>query len=60
LILDTLICGPGDDTLTGGLGKDIFVCGQGKDTILDFNATEADSRIIDCEATASAATTNSY
>jgi Ca2+-binding RTX toxin-like protein len=60
LILDTLIGGPGTDILAGGLGKDIFVCGQGKDTILDFNAPEADSKIIDCEATAASAAANSY
>jgi Ca2+-binding RTX toxin-like protein len=60
LILDTLIGGPGTDILAGGLGKDIFVCGQGKDTILDFNAPEADSKIIDWEAIAASAAVNSY
>ena len=52
---DTLIGGPGADILAGGLGQDKFICGPGKDTMLDFNATEEDSRTIDCE-TATAAT----
>src|SRR5215212_7984082 len=54
---DTLIGGPGADTLTGGLGQDKFICGQGKDIVSDFNATEGDSKSIDCEANAAATTT---
>ena len=55
---DTLIGGPGADTLTGGLGQDKFICGQGKDIVLDFNATEGESRSIDCEADAATTATN--
>jgi Ca2+-binding RTX toxin-like protein len=54
LILDTLICGPAADILAGGLGQDKLICGQGKDTMLDFNATEEDSRTIDYESATTA------
>jgi len=36
-------------TLAGGPGQDNFICSQGKDTILDFNATEGDSVLNECE-----------
>ncbi|HEX2231628.1 MAG TPA: hypothetical protein VHG34_05495, partial [Nitrososphaeraceae archaeon] len=36
-------------TLTGREGQDIFVCNQGDDTVLDFNATDGDIRLIGCE-----------
>lgn len=35
--------------LAGGPGQDNFICSQGKDTILDFNATQGDSVLNDCE-----------
>src|SRR5919112_582004 len=54
---DYLIGGPGADTLAGGLGQDKFICGQGKDAMLDFNATEGDSRTVDCETAATTTTT---
>src|SRR5215211_903995 len=46
---DTLIGGPNSDTLTGREGQDIFVCNQGNDKVLDFNATEGDIRLNNCE-----------
>src|SRR5215217_3834276 len=46
---DTLVGGPNSDTLTGREGQDIFVCNQGNDKVLDFNATEGDIRLNNCE-----------
>src|SRR5215213_118786 len=51
---DILIAGPNFDTLIGGAGQDIFICGQGKDIVLDFNVTEGDISLNDCEVAAPA------
>jgi Ca2+-binding RTX toxin-like protein len=45
-----LMGGPGEDTLTGGLGTDIFICGSATDTVTDFNVTQKDTNPEnDCE-----------
>jgi Ca2+-binding RTX toxin-like protein len=38
-----------DHTLTGGNGATFFSCGPGIDTIIDFNASEGDTKTADCE-----------
>jgi len=47
---DQLFGGPGADTLAGGGGADYFNCGLSIDQILDFNATEGDVRLLNCES----------
>jgi len=46
---DTIAGGSGNDTLSGGSGSDLFVLSAagGTDTILDFNTTLVDGRMVD-------------
>jgi len=47
---DQLIGNNGNDTLNGGTGSDKFDCGQGIDNVIDFNLSEGDTRLNNCEA----------
>jgi Ca2+-binding RTX toxin-like protein len=38
-----------DDLLTGGEGAQRFIGGVGEDTITDYNETEGDTKMADCE-----------
>ena len=44
-----IIGGEGDDILTGGEGANRFICGAGEDTITNYNETEGDIKMADCE-----------
>lgn len=46
---DTISGGTGNDTISGGAGSDLFVLSftGGQDTILDFNATLVNGRMVD-------------
>jgi Ca2+-binding RTX toxin-like protein len=41
--------GDGNDELTGGKGADSFNCGAGNDQITNFNRSEGDKKMNDCE-----------
>ena len=41
--------GNGNDDLVGGPGADLFDCGPGRDIVKDFNATEGDVHLANCE-----------
>jgi Ca2+-binding RTX toxin-like protein len=47
--IDSLYGGAGDDVLSGGEGADYFDCGLGRDSIDDFNSTEGDYALSNCE-----------
>jgi Ca2+-binding RTX toxin-like protein len=47
--IDSLYGGAGDDVLSGGEGADYFDCGPGIDSIDDFNSTEGDFALSNCE-----------
>lgn len=47
---DQLFGGPGADRLTGGGGADYFNCGLSVDQILDFNTTQGDVKLLNCES----------
>jgi Ca2+-binding RTX toxin-like protein len=47
--IDSLYGGAGNDVLSGGEGADYFDCGAGRDTIDDFNSTEGDFALDNCE-----------
>ncbi len=38
-----------DDKLVVGPGADLFDCGPGNDVVKDFNATEGDVHLANCE-----------
>ena len=46
---DNLRGGAGNDKLYGETGKDSFECGSGTDTIVDFSASQGDTKTGDCE-----------
>ena len=46
---DKIYGGDGDDKLVGGPGADFFHCGPGNDVVKDFNATEGDVHLANCE-----------
>jgi hypothetical protein len=46
---DKIYGGDGDDKLVGGPGADFFDCGPGLDVVKDFNATEGDVHLANCE-----------
>jgi Ca2+-binding RTX toxin-like protein len=46
---DKIYGGEGDDKLVGGPGADFFDCGPGLDVVKDFNATEGDVHLSNCE-----------
>jgi hypothetical protein len=46
---DQLFGGPGADRLTGGAGADYFNCGLSVDQVVDFNTTQGDVRLFNCE-----------
>jgi len=46
---DKIYGGDGDDKLVGGPGADFFDCGAGLDVVKDFNATEGDVHLSNCE-----------
>jgi Ca2+-binding RTX toxin-like protein len=46
---DKIYGGDGDDKLVGGPGADFFDCGSGLDVVKDFNATEGDVHLANCE-----------
>src|SRR4030095_4773241 len=47
---DQLFGGPGADRLTGGAGADYFNCGLSVDQVVDFNTTQGDVRLFNCES----------
>lgn len=47
--VDSLYGGEGDDVLSGGEGADYFDCGPGIDSIDDFDSTEGDYALGNCE-----------
>lgn len=47
---DQLFGGPGADRLTGGAGADYFNCGLSVDQVIDFNTTQGDVRLYNCES----------
>ena len=47
--IDSLYGGAGDDVLSGGEGADYFDCGPGRDSIDDFNSSEGDYALNNCE-----------
>ena len=47
--VDSLYGGAGDDVLSGGEGADFFDCGPGKDSIDDFDSSEGDYALGNCE-----------
>ncbi len=46
---DKIYGGDGNDDLVGGPGADLFDCGPGMDIVKDFNATEGDVHLANCE-----------
>ena len=46
---DKLYGSEGDDILVGGHGADYFDCGEGTDVVIDFNISENDDNVGDCE-----------
>ena len=46
---DKIDGGDGDDKLVGGPGTDFFHCGPGNDVVKDFNVTEGDVHLANCE-----------
>jgi Ca2+-binding RTX toxin-like protein len=46
---DEIYGGDGNDELVGGPGADLFNCGPGLDVVKDFNATEGDVHLANCE-----------
>jgi Ca2+-binding RTX toxin-like protein len=46
---DKIYGGDGHDELVGGPGADFFDCGPGLDVVKDFNATEGDVHLANCE-----------
>jgi len=46
---DKIYGGDGNDELVGGPGADFFDCGPGLDVVKDFNATEGDVHLANCE-----------
>ena len=46
---DSLVGGPGNDTLTGGVGEDLFIFspGDGEDVIKNFNQAEDGLKLAD-------------
>jgi Ca2+-binding RTX toxin-like protein len=46
---DKIYGGDGNDELVGGPGADYFDCGPGLDVVKDFNATEGDVHLSNCE-----------
>ena len=47
--IDSLYGGAGDDVLSGGEGADYFDCGPGRDSIEDFDSSEGDYALSNCE-----------
>jgi Ca2+-binding RTX toxin-like protein len=47
--IDSLYGGEGNDVFSGGEGADYFDCGPGIDSIDDFNSTEGDFALSNCE-----------
>ena len=47
--VDSLYGGEGNDVLSGGEGADFFDCGPGKDSIDDFDSSEGDYALGNCE-----------
>jgi Ca2+-binding RTX toxin-like protein len=47
--IDSLYGGAGNDVLSGGEGADYFDCGSGRDSVVDFNSTEGDFALSNCE-----------
>ena len=47
--IDSLYGGAGNDVLSGGGGADYFDCGPGRDSVDDFNSTEGDFALSNCE-----------
>lgn len=47
--IDSLYGGEGDDVFSGGEGADYFDCGPGIDSIDDFDSTEGDFALSNCE-----------
>lgn len=47
--IDSLYGEAGDDVLSGGEGADYFDCGPGRDSIDDFNSSEGDYALNNCE-----------
>jgi Ca2+-binding RTX toxin-like protein len=46
---DQIYGSEGDDILIGNIGADYFDCGEGTDVIIDFNVSESDDNVGDCE-----------
>jgi Ca2+-binding RTX toxin-like protein len=46
---DKIYGSEGDDILIGGPGADYFDCGAGTDVVIDFNISENDDNVGDCE-----------
>lgn len=46
---DKIYGSEGDDILIGGPGADYFDCGEGTDVVIDFNISENDDNVGDCE-----------
>lgn len=46
---DQIYGSEGDDILIGSAGADYFDCGEGTDVIIDFNVSESDDNVGDCE-----------
>lgn len=46
---DKIYGGEGDDILIGNAGADYFDCGPGTDVVIDFNISENDDNVGDCE-----------
>jgi Ca2+-binding RTX toxin-like protein len=46
---DKIYGGDDNDKLVGGPGADFFDCGPGLDVVKDFNATEGDVHLANCE-----------
>jgi Ca2+-binding RTX toxin-like protein len=46
---DKIYGGDGNDELVGGPGADFFDCGPGLDVVKDFNTTEGDVHLANCE-----------
>ena|ERR671919_827838 len=46
---DQIYGSEGDDILMGNAGADYFDCGEGTDVIIDFNVSENDDNVGDCE-----------